>query len=547
MEMKPLDRRRSAAQDLSKAAAFRLGALSVDPALRLLSTNESAVVIQPRVMRVLVALAEVDGAVLSRDDLIARCWDGVIVGDNAINRVISQLRKALEDLTGKEVRVENIAKVGFRLVQRPSEEKPAATPPLRRMEPTRPHVATHADDPAAAPSMAVAGSPPAGLLRRKFVLGAAGLGALAAVPTGWTILMPPNYRPDPQADAMVNKADMLLKSGLPGTVAQATLLLEQATARDPRYPKAWGRLASIYRHGLHGFADGEKRSYPGLVRSAAGRALALDPDQPDAQLALALLIPWRGNWAAAEEALTAIQRKFPQHWYANGQLSLLLLDLGRIEDALNYRRKVIALEPEIPNNWGFFALNLMLAGRIHEADAALDKAAGNWPRQPFLWSVRRRLLIETDRPLAAAAFTRDVRFQPEGMPPSVIERYAREAEAIASNDPALRQREADALIASVEAPEHFGAVASPLSLLGAEDLALEAVSVSLFGGTFAGRNWPAPSPVEFRQTAFLYHAPLRRLADRQAYRALVERAGLAAYWAKSGRGPDPDASGRLLL
>ena len=42
--------------------------------------------LDPRVMQVLVALTGAAGKVLSRDDLIALCWDGRIVGDNAINR-----------------------------------------------------------------------------------------------------------------------------------------------------------------------------------------------------------------------------------------------------------------------------------------------------------------------------------------------------------------------------------------------------------------------------------------------------------------------------
>ncbi len=44
MDMKPIDRRRSAALDLSKAEAFRLGSLAVDPALRTLGAGERAIV-----------------------------------------------------------------------------------------------------------------------------------------------------------------------------------------------------------------------------------------------------------------------------------------------------------------------------------------------------------------------------------------------------------------------------------------------------------------------------------------------------------------------
>ncbi|WP_297695100.1 hypothetical protein, partial [Phenylobacterium sp.] len=43
-------------------------------------------VLEPRVMQVLVALARERGEIVSRDDLIASCWAGRIVGEDAINR-----------------------------------------------------------------------------------------------------------------------------------------------------------------------------------------------------------------------------------------------------------------------------------------------------------------------------------------------------------------------------------------------------------------------------------------------------------------------------
>ena len=51
---------------------------------------------------------------VSRDDLIAACWDGRIVSEDAINFVVAQLRK-LAQRTGA-FRLETIARVGYRLV-----------------------------------------------------------------------------------------------------------------------------------------------------------------------------------------------------------------------------------------------------------------------------------------------------------------------------------------------------------------------------------------------------------------------------------------------
>ena len=65
-------------------------------------------------MQVLVALADARGAVVTRDQLIATCWSGQIVGDDAINRAVSAVRRALRE-AGSSALLETVPKVGFRL------------------------------------------------------------------------------------------------------------------------------------------------------------------------------------------------------------------------------------------------------------------------------------------------------------------------------------------------------------------------------------------------------------------------------------------------
>lgn len=73
--------------DLSREADFSIGVLRVYPSHRQVSANGHQETVQPRVMQVLVALVRAKGGVLSRDNLIEACWDGVVVGDDAINAV----------------------------------------------------------------------------------------------------------------------------------------------------------------------------------------------------------------------------------------------------------------------------------------------------------------------------------------------------------------------------------------------------------------------------------------------------------------------------
>lgn len=101
---------------LARVPSFRLGDLDVHPATRQVSSGAGSETLEPRVMQLLVALADARGAVVSRDELIMRCWGGTIVGDNAIQRVVSRLRELAAGLGAGSFRIETISKVGYRLL-----------------------------------------------------------------------------------------------------------------------------------------------------------------------------------------------------------------------------------------------------------------------------------------------------------------------------------------------------------------------------------------------------------------------------------------------
>ncbi len=101
---------------LAHVADFALGSLSIEPALRRVSRGETiSEQIEPLIMQVLITLASARESTLSRDDLIAACWDGRFVSDDAINQVISRLRRILDRVDDGSVRLETVAKVGYRL------------------------------------------------------------------------------------------------------------------------------------------------------------------------------------------------------------------------------------------------------------------------------------------------------------------------------------------------------------------------------------------------------------------------------------------------
>ena len=101
---------------LSAERDFALDDLAIHPSASEVVRGKSRQHVEPRVMQVLVALADARGAVVSRDELILRCWDGRVVGEAAINRCISRLRSLAERGDGtRSFQVETIARVGYRL------------------------------------------------------------------------------------------------------------------------------------------------------------------------------------------------------------------------------------------------------------------------------------------------------------------------------------------------------------------------------------------------------------------------------------------------
>lgn len=118
--------------ELANEPEFDLGILRVRPAERAVFLNGDRRDLQPRVMQVLVALARTRPSVVSRDKLVEQCWDGRIVGDDALNRCILALRHLSEEFTPKPFAIETVPRIGHRLVENGGKQESATTKPKSR-------------------------------------------------------------------------------------------------------------------------------------------------------------------------------------------------------------------------------------------------------------------------------------------------------------------------------------------------------------------------------------------------------------------------------
>lgn len=77
------------------SAEFKIGPWSVSPSESILTLKGEQKPIEPKAMELLVILAEAEGELVSRADLMELLWDGRYVTDYALNNLVASLRKHL--------------------------------------------------------------------------------------------------------------------------------------------------------------------------------------------------------------------------------------------------------------------------------------------------------------------------------------------------------------------------------------------------------------------------------------------------------------------
>ncbi|MDI1326854.1 MAG: winged helix-turn-helix domain-containing protein [Brevundimonas sp.] len=114
--------------DLFNEADFRLGAFHARPGVREIQLDRHVERLEPRVFQVLIVLARSRNRTISRDALIALCWDGRFVSDDALNRTIGRLRQVFARDQSGSVTIETVPRLGYQLRVHESDVDPIASP-----------------------------------------------------------------------------------------------------------------------------------------------------------------------------------------------------------------------------------------------------------------------------------------------------------------------------------------------------------------------------------------------------------------------------------
>jgi adenylate cyclase len=94
---------------------FQIAAWLVQPSLNAVSLRGHTVRLEPKVMQVLVHLADHAGEVIEKDHLLRAVWPDVFVSDDVLTRAISSLRRVFCDDVKSSRIIQTIPKRGYRL------------------------------------------------------------------------------------------------------------------------------------------------------------------------------------------------------------------------------------------------------------------------------------------------------------------------------------------------------------------------------------------------------------------------------------------------
>ena len=275
------------------AEVYEFGPYVLDVDERRLWEAGRAVALAPKAHDVLVALVRRAGTLVRKRELLDLVWNEVAIEEGALSVYVSVLRKALGDTGAAATYIETVPRAGYRFA------------------------ATVTRKPAAAERLSMTW--PVGVLPAR-----------------------------PEVSELIGRGRTCLMAASRAEIPRAVEAFRTAIHLDPDYAAAHAGLAVAH------CAEAELRlSSPEVAyasaRGAALRALAMEPANADAQVALATVLflsDW--NWHGARRSLERALELSPDHLDALLLYGRLLEALGYLDEGLAAKQKALEHNPASP-------------------------------------------------------------------------------------------------------------------------------------------------------------------------------------------------------
>ncbi len=189
-----------------------------------------------------------------------------------------------------------------------------------------------------------------------------------------------------------------------------------AVALDSLFARAWARLSQV---SSSIFANAYDTSAAKTARVAAGKALSLNPKLPDAHLAIGSRFTLvEHDYPRAIAAYQAGLALYPTHAELLGAIGFAEQGMGRMDQAIDYMRKGLALDPQSLLFTRRLTRALTWARRFPEAEEMSRKALALGPADPSALQYAVLLRLAQGDLQGARAITRTI--PPAGDLPALL-------------------------------------------------------------------------------------------------------------------------------
>ncbi|NQZ88397.1 MAG: winged helix-turn-helix domain-containing protein [Colwellia sp.] len=97
-------------------AKIKIGDFLLDQQLSTLKKNEVETVVEPKLLELLLLFCQHPNRIISREEILEKIWQNSIVTDNAINKMVGNLRRLLLDDPKTPRYIQTVPKRGYRLI-----------------------------------------------------------------------------------------------------------------------------------------------------------------------------------------------------------------------------------------------------------------------------------------------------------------------------------------------------------------------------------------------------------------------------------------------
>ncbi|PYS98387.1 MAG: hypothetical protein DMF63_16000 [Acidobacteria bacterium] len=181
------------------------------------------------------------------------------------------------------------------------------------------------------------------------------------------------YTDDPEAYRLYLQARFYLNKRVGKEFEKAEGYLRQAIERDPNFALAYVGLSEFVGQ------DDRPKAKENILR-----AIALDPQLPEAHGALAFQLTLDRDWAAAEREMNRALELDPNNVRTHQWSGTLALMTGRYDQCRQEFDRAIAIDPTLPDLYNNRGSCLVAAGRVDEGIEQVRKATEIDPG--YAWS-----------------------------------------------------------------------------------------------------------------------------------------------------------------